>query len=170
MSAGREVQIPQHFETFYREHFRPVVALVYSLSGSRWAAEDIAQDVFLQAHRDWDRIGRFDSPAGWVRTVAVNAARSRFRRLGAETRALRRWFGMQPTAFPEVEAPFDEFWAEVRRLPKRQAQVIALHYLSDMSVADIAAALGIAESTVKSSLAKGRASLATRLEHRGVPS
>ena len=65
------VRIPRHFDTFYAEHYPPVVALVYALNGSRWAAEDLAQEAFLRAHRNWEEIGRYDSPAGWIRTVAA---------------------------------------------------------------------------------------------------
>lgn len=154
------VRIPRHFDTFYAEHYPPVVALVYALTGSRWAAEDLAQEAFLRAHSDWEEIGRYDSPAGWIRTVAANLARSRFRRLGAETRALSRWFGATAHAFPDLEPQEVDFWRHVRALPRRQAEVVALHYLEDMSVRDIASTLGIAESSVKNSLAQGRTKLA----------
>lgn len=157
------VRIPHHFETFYTDHYRQVVALVYTLSGSRWAAEDLAQEAFLTAHKQWDTVGRYESPEGWIRTVAVNLARSRFRRLGAETRALGRWFGMQPTAFPELEAEHEQFWTYVRKLPRRQAEVTTLHYLEDRPVADIARILGISQSSVKNSLAQARVKLAERI-------
>ncbi len=169
-AVADSVRIPVHFDTFYAENYRPVVGLVYTLTGSRWAAEDLAQEAFLTAHRQWDQVGRYESPAGWIRTVAVNLARSRFRRLGAETRALGRWFGQQPTAFPELQPEHELFWRHVRALPRRQAEVVALHYLEDMAVADIAGVLGIAESSVKNSLAKARASLAGRLAAEEVAS
>jgi RNA polymerase sigma-70 factor (ECF subfamily) len=162
-AVDESVRVQLHFDTFYSENFRAVVGLVYTLTGSRWAAEDLAQEAFLTAHRDWERVGRFESPAGWVRTVAVNLARSRFRRIGAETRALGRWFGQQTTAFPELEAHHEQFWQHVRNLPRRQAAVVALHYLEDMPVADIATLLGVAESSVKNSLVKARANLASSM-------
>ena len=131
--------------------------------GDVHAATDIAQDAFLNAHRDWERVGQFDNLNGWVRTVAMNLARSRWRRSAAEARALRRWVGLQPAAFPALEPDHELFLKHVRALPRRQAEVVALHYLEDLSVADIAAMLGIAESSVKNSLVKARASLAQRL-------
>ena len=36
------------FDQFYLENYRPIVALVYTLTGSRHGAEDIAQDAFLR--------------------------------------------------------------------------------------------------------------------------
>ena len=156
------------FERFYRDEWRKVLGLVYVLSGSTWGAEDIAQEAFLRAHRDWDRVGRFEYPGTWVRTVALNLARSKLRRTGAELRALKRWFGMQAPAFPELEPVSEEFWGAVRSLPRRQREVVALHYVEDRSVSDIAEILGVAESTVKTSLQKARVALATRFDEMEV--
>jgi RNA polymerase sigma-70 factor (ECF subfamily) len=62
-----------------------------------------------------------------------------------------------------LDPPDDEFWSAVRGLPARQAQAVALHYLEDRSVADIAAVLGCAEATVKVHLHRGRLALARTL-------
>lgn len=64
---------------------------------------------------------------------------------------------------PELPSEAEEFWSHVRRLPKRQAQVIALHYLEDLPVAEIAEILECAPGTVKVHLHKGRQKLADRL-------
>jgi RNA polymerase sigma-70 factor (ECF subfamily) len=54
-------------------------------------------------------------------------------------------------------------WEAVRALPRRQAQVVALVYLEDLSVAETAAVLGCGEGTVKTHLRRARSSLAQRL-------
>jgi RNA polymerase sigma factor (sigma-70 family) len=56
-----------------------------------------------------------------------------------------------------------EVWQAVRTLPPSQAQVIALHYYEDYSVAQIAAALGRAPGTIKAQLYQGRRKLARLL-------
>jgi RNA polymerase sigma-70 factor (ECF subfamily) len=56
-----------------------------------------------------------------------------------------------------------EFWDAVRALPARQAQAIALHYLEDRPVAEIAEILGCAPATVKVHLHRGRRALADTL-------
>jgi RNA polymerase sigma-70 factor (ECF subfamily) len=58
----------------------------------------------------------------------------------------------------------EAFWAEVRRLPHRQRVAIALFYVEDRPVAEIAAVLGCAEATARVHLLRGRRSLAERLE------
>ena len=149
------------FDMFYRAEFRKVLGLVGVLSGSRWA-EEMTQEAFLRAYRDWDSVGRMDRPDAWVRVAAMNLARSAFRRRRTEAKALLR-LGHPVTVLPDLEPRFAEFWAEVRKLPARQAQVIALHYLEDRPVAEIAKMLGTAPGTVKAQLHTARTTLADRL-------
>ena len=67
-------------------------------------------------------------------------------------------------ASPTGAAGDAEFWDAVRSLPRRQAQVVALHYLEDLSVADVAEVLEMAPGTVKKHLHDGRRTLARRLQ------
>jgi RNA polymerase sigma-70 factor (ECF subfamily) len=57
----------------------------------------------------------------------------------------------------------DDFWRAVRALPRRQAQCVALHYLEDRAVDDIAGVLGIAAPTVRVHLHTARSTLAERI-------
>jgi RNA polymerase sigma-70 factor (ECF subfamily) len=151
------------FDRFYRDHHQAVVGLAVSLSGNRWAAEELAQDAFVSAYQQWDRIGGYDNPGAWVRRVVANRSVSRVRRLSSEAKALVRLAAQRVHTVPPLARDDEEFWREVRRLPRQQAQVVALHYLEDLPVADIATILGVADGTVKSSLHRGRKNLADRL-------
>jgi len=163
-----EIWIPGSFELLYQQDYASVVALTYGLSGSRWVAEELAQEAFLRAHRDWARVGEMDSPGGWVRRVAINLARSRLRRLRSETLARLRIGPSRATSNPLSDSESDAFWEAVRRLPTRQAQAIALRYIEDHSVAEIADLLGIAEGTVKALLHQGRERLRRQLGAKGL--
>lgn len=152
------------FEVFFRREYRQVVGLAFVLCGDRQRAEDLAQEAFAAAHRDWKRIGGYERPGAWVRRVVANRAVSLRRRRAAEARALFR-FGGQRAASEQVLPDDDErVWEAVRALPRRQAQVVALCYLEDLSTAEIAAVLGFTEGTVKTHLRRARASLARRLK------
>lgn len=153
----------ESFEAFYVREIRSVVGLAYVLSGSGRAAEDLAQDAFLKAYRNWDRISSYDDPGGWVRRVVSNDSVSRFRRLAAETRALLRLRG-ESYIIPQADPEAIHLWEEVRRLPARQAQVIALRYYDQRSNAEAAEILGCSETTVKTHLQRARETLARRLE------
>ncbi len=171
VSAPRDgsdaVQLPGRFEYFYLQEYPRVVALAYALSGSRAGAEDIAQEAFLRAYRDWDRVGSYEHRVAWVRRVAANLAAnlatSGLRRRVVEARALIRLAGRWEPVVDPLPAENAEFWAAVRALPARQAQAVALYYLEDRSIQQTAAVLGCAEGTVKAHLAKARRALARRL-------
>jgi RNA polymerase sigma-70 factor (ECF subfamily) len=159
------LDIAESFDAFFVRSYAGLVRLSFSLLGDRSAAEDVVQDALYAAHQDWDRIAVMEAPLGWVRRVVANKSVSFVRRRGAEARALARLSGRRE---PTVEMPADaiDFWRLVRRLPARQAQVVALHYAADMSVAEIGAMFGISEGSVKASLSKARDSLARRLGTR----
>ena len=135
------------------------MALAFALCGSRVAAEDLAQDAFLATHLGW---GDIADPSAYVRQVVANRASSHFRRLGREANLMARLRG-QRESFSELAPEDAEFWRAVSRLPTRQRTVVALFYVDDLSVRQIAETLSIAPGTVKSTLHDARAALATAL-------
>ena len=146
------------FESFWFREHAAVLALAAGLTGDWGVAEDLTQDAFSAAHRQWADI---DTPSAWVRRVVANRAASHWRRRGRETAALVR-LAARPSPVA-LTAEYDEFWRTVRALPRRQAQVVALRYLDDRSLAEIAEVLGIAEGTVKATLSHAHAALARSL-------
>jgi len=152
----------EEFESFYTRERRSVVGLAYVLSGSRSGAEDLAQEAFVAAYRKWEQVSKYDNPGAWVRRVVANRATSWLRRRAAEARALLR-LGGQVYTVPPVDPEADLIWREVRRLPARQAQAVALRYLDGQEVSDIARILGCSDNTVHTHLRRGRESLARRL-------
>ena len=147
-------------EAFYLREYSAVVRLAYALSGSRLVAEDIAQEAFLRAFDHWERIQHLSA---WVRKVAVRRAGRTVRRRLLEARALARLVAGRGPAVAELPERDAEVWRAVRALPRRQAQVVALRYVADASVAEIARTLDLAEGTVKAQLHRARQSLAVRL-------
>jgi RNA polymerase sigma factor (sigma-70 family) len=157
----------ESFDSFYRREAGAVVGLAYVLSGSRSGAEDLAQEAFLAAYRQWDRISSLDDPGAWVRRVVANHAVSTFRRRAAEVKALLQV--VQP-AFELLDVPSESayVWDEVRRLPKRQAQVIALRYFDRQKTSQIARILECSENTVKTHLMRAKTTLAQRIKQEAV--
>lgn len=146
------------FDYFYRSEYRPVLKLVRPLTRSLGAAEDVAQEAFERALRNWKNVGTHPNPEAWIRRVALNLACSRWRRIRSETGALMR-LGPSPAQEPPALAN-QELWSAVGKLPKRQQQVVLLFYVDDMSIRDVADVLGIKEGTVKATLNHARARLA----------
>ena len=158
MGDGELVELSEDFEAFYARERASVLAFAAALTGDWAFAEDLTQEAFAAAHKHWATL---HTPGAWTRRVIANRSASRWRRLGRETRALTK-LAARPE--PVELAPDDhEFWQAVRALPARQSQVIALRYLDDLSVTQIAELLEISEGTVKSSLSHARRNLAAAL-------
>jgi RNA polymerase sigma-70 factor, ECF subfamily len=158
--ATPPLRLPGSFDAFYQEEYSGLVQLAFVLSGSRYGAEDIAQDALVAAWKKWHEL---EQPLAWTRRVVANLAASAIRRRMAEGRAMVRLAIDRREPIAELPAPDTEFWAAVRKLPTRQRQMLALYYLGDCSVSEIAVTLRCAEGTVRATLHKGRLALVRRL-------
>lgn len=152
------------FDEFYRREYSRCVGLAYVLSGSRAGAEDLVQDAFLEAHRRWSDLAAYENPGAWVRRVVSNRAVSKYRRRKSEAKTLVKMMGGWQSAVPDLAEPTEEIWLAVRRLPRRQAQVVALTYLDDLSLEEIATVLGVSVPTVGTHLQRARKTLAAALD------
>jgi RNA polymerase sigma-70 factor, ECF subfamily len=150
------------FEAFYVGTAARMLRFACGLTADVVEAQDLTQEAYARAWQRWRRVRRYDSPEAWVRLVVSRLAMDRWRRLGVRT--------SRPLPRPAPVAPPDEelvvLVAALKRLPFDQRRALALHYLLDRSVADIAAEAGAKENTVKSWLARGRANLAAELGAR----
>jgi RNA polymerase sigma factor (sigma-70 family) len=130
-----------------------------------WAdGEDAVQEALVRAWLLTERGEQISSWPGWISTVAANVAKAELRGRAAEERALRR-VGLPPEAeaWPEPLARLGPVADAITGLPRRQAQVLVLHYHGDLSVAEIAAFLHVSEGTVKRALHRARVTLAGSL-------
>jgi RNA polymerase sigma-70 factor, ECF subfamily len=152
------------FDAFAQRERSALLAFAWSLTGSLPAAEELVQEALAAAWAAWDRVSDFDKPGAWARKVVANRAATRRRSAGREARALGR-LGFRRVA-DKVDLPHGdaELWGLVRALPARQAQVIALHYVDDRSVAEIAGLLDCTVGTVKTHLHRARVALAQALD------
>ena len=151
----------ESFDLFYRREFPRMVTLACAVSGSWAAAEDIAQDAFVQVRQRWDTVGGYDKPGAWVRRVTIQLASKRLRRARAEAAAWLRLAPIEP--IPHGPDEIEDVLRAIRRLPRRQRAAVTLCYLEDRSVREVAEILGCAEGTAKAHLFKARTSLARML-------
>lgn len=149
------------FDAFFTRELPRLVTVLTAVTGDQMVAEELAQEAMLRAHQRWARISRYDLPGAWVRRVALNLASQSRARRRSEHRALAR---VVDQGRPALAEPTHDFWAIVRQLPPRQAAAVALHYLEDRPVSEVATILGCAEGTAKAHLHKGRAALARLLQ------
>jgi RNA polymerase sigma-70 factor (ECF subfamily) len=145
-------------EQLARAEYARLVRAVALSCGSTPTAEDAVQEALARA---WERARRgesFDHLAGWVVTVALNLTRSRFRRTRREVPLAER-----ADTSVEHDASLVDLADAVRALPRRQREVVVLHYYLGYEVRVIASLLRVSEGNVKNALHRARASLARAL-------
>jgi Sigma-70 region 2 len=96
------LRLPGSFDAFYQEHYSGLVQLAFVLSGSRYGAEDIAQDALVAAWKKW---GALEQPLAWTRRVVANLAVSAIRRRMAEGRAMLRLAVRRASRSPSSQSP-----------------------------------------------------------------
>lgn len=148
------------FDRFFLVEHRRLVALALAWTGDPEVARDVAQEALARAYRQWDRVVALESPGGWAHRVAVNLLIDRRRELDRRARVAGRLAGDETVELPE---PAGSWVAAVRGLPDRERAAVVLHYVVDLSIADVADRLGVTVGTVKSSLAHARGKLRAAL-------
>jgi len=156
------VSIETEFEVFYRREFASLAVVAGTVAADRSAGEDIAQDALSKASQQWTKVSVLDKPGAWVRRVAINLAIGRKRRSVTEAKALLK-LGPTVAAAAETRRGDPAVWAAVDQLAPKQRAVVALHYLEDRPVAEIAEIMDISVSAATSNLHKARTNLADML-------
>jgi RNA polymerase sigma-70 factor, ECF subfamily len=151
-------------QDLYAASYRRLLGQLIGVTGSLAEAEDVVQEAFVRGLDHPRRLLGADNPEAWLRTVAVNLARSRWRRA-------QRLIGLAPWLVDELRDGDPDghvvLLQALRRLPAGQREVIALHHLADLTVEQVSDTLGLPTGTVKARLSRGRAALSTHLVKEG---
>jgi len=147
------------WEPLVLAHQQAVFRLSYLLLGDPDDAEDVAQDTFVRA---WKYLKRFDATRPlrpWLLSIASNLASNRRRSAGRYFAALTRAFRDEPAATTPEEKnsqhlQANDLWKAVQTLKLPDQQIVYLRYFLDLSVAETAEVLQVAEGTVKSRLSR----------------
>ncbi|BCB81635.1 SigE family RNA polymerase sigma factor [Phytohabitans flavus] len=148
----------------YEASYRRLVGQLFGVTGDLAEAEDAVQEAFARAVARPRVFLELADHEAWLRTVAINVARNRYRRRWVFDRLLRTgrvW--TPPETVPELAADGLDLIAALRTLPYRVRTALVLYHVVDLPVDEVAATLGASPNTVKSWLARGRAALAREL-------
>lgn len=135
----------QEIHEIYAATYPQLVRTVWFVVHDHELAQEIAQDAFIELHRQWRKIRSYDRPDLWVRRVALRKAQHeasrkvRRRRLELSLRSVE--------VVPAFELPDPELRAALLALPPMQRAVVALFYLEDRPMEEVADLLGCRPST-----------------------
>lgn len=169
--AGDEVA----FEILVRRHERRVFGLALRMLGSREEAEDVAQEVFLNLHRNGHRFRKEARFSTFVYRVTVNAALNRRRSLGRRRARIERLTRRHESGDQLPFAPRgpedtllegelrERLQREILELSEALRAPLVLHDVEGLPYAEIASVLEVAEGTVKSRIHRARRVLRRQL-------
>ena len=159
---------PEALRELYALHGRATFGFLVRVLGERSAAEDVQQQVFLEA---WQRGERFDPERGGLLTWLLQIARSRaidqLRRRVPEPRDPARAVALADRADESQLDELLEHWrmaGELARLPDEEADLLRQRFYLSQSQTEIAAATGLPLGTVKSRMVSGLRRLREALE------
>ncbi|MBX2804168.1 MAG: sigma-70 family RNA polymerase sigma factor [Myxococcales bacterium] len=157
------------FERLVRAHMHAVCAITTAVMSSTAAAEEVAQETFVQA---WQRLHTLRDPArfgSWVRGIARNRARDARR-----SRRRRPEDGPDPAVLPAPHPDPDQrlddarLWHVLDDLDEDHREVLVLYYRQDCSVREVARQLELTEPTVRKRLSRARKRLREHVEEHAL--
>jgi len=147
------------FETFFRQHYARVFALLYRVAGNSEDADDLAQEVFLQLYRRDPPIWESEAADSWLwraaSHAALNALRTERRRRDREERAYQQENALRPVA-ERAEDPADALArraqqagvrSALRQLKPQESALLLLRH-AGLSYAEVAQALDLNPASV----------------------
>ncbi|RKZ09604.1 hypothetical protein DRQ32_07975 [bacterium] len=147
---------------FFDRYFPMVFGLVARLLGSRTAAEDATQDVFLKVYRAIGRLDPERDPGPWLTTIAYNVCRDRWRSSAGRMERHSSSVDDRPELAhhlrdegpdPQAELIADErermVQAALQELPEAAREVIVLHDYEGLAHDRIAEMLGVSHAAIR---------------------
>lgn len=151
--------MPDHrFDVFVERSAGALLGYGRALTGSDHDAWDLVQEALTRIGERWSR-QTFDDPEAYARTVMIRLNIDRLRRIRRDAQLGRRGGVQEAYRMPEVEALDDWLIAALRSLTPQQRTALALRYVDDCDVAEIARRMGCRSGTARSHLSRGLARL-----------
>ena len=151
------------FRAFYAEEYPALARYAYKLVSDAELAHDLAQEAFSRMYGRWVKV---DEPRAYLYGVTTNLARKAWRTRARDAEVLAQLKHAPHEHQPSHDSTADTrvvLRASVQGIPEKLRDVVLLHYFADLSVAQVAAAVGRPEGTVKRQLSEARALLAVAL-------
>jgi RNA polymerase sigma-70 factor, ECF subfamily len=149
------------FDRFYGRTARRLLRYTYAMCGDLRMAQQLTHEVLIRGVQRWPQLSEYEYPEAWLRFTTTRLINDRWRWLTVRGR------GPAETTMDAQRAPetvgAEQLLAALRRLPLVQRRALAMHYLADLSIAELADETGVSMTTVTSWLSRGMGNLASLL-------
>lgn len=157
IEVGEADTVDLIFEEAFDRLYRRAYGVGYQLLGNRAEAEDVAAEALARAFSRWRQVREYAEP--WVVRVAANLAIGSWRKRRRLTRLVPR--DDAGAAGPDGHRV--DLHRALRKLSRRQREVVVLRYVADLAERDVARALDCSPGTIKQHASRGLATLRAEL-------
>ncbi len=163
-----DADLEQEFADRLRESSTLAIRVAYSVVRQRQDAEEVAQEAFTKAYRQFSQLRDRNSFRAWLVRMtwrlAIDRWRSDRRRSVREQAAMPETTGPTTDGIAAANERAERLWRAIDDLPDKLREAIVLSAIEGYDVREVALLLGVPEGTVKSRLFLARKGLAQRLQ------
>ena len=160
----------QRFESQFRRFWEQtrdrVRAYMFCAVSNTSDADDLAQECYLRALRNWDRFDGTGTRQAWLFAIARNTQIDWFRKRKRQARLVASDEARRTCEAFRHDDDIEAIWKAVGNLGAEYQETIHLRFAADLSYAEIAALLGVPVGTVRSRLHRGLNAVREHLEER----
>jgi RNA polymerase sigma-70 factor (ECF subfamily) len=166
-----ETNVVELFAQLVRDNKRAVYAVALSKLGNTHDAEDVMQDVFIEAYRSFDTIRNPHNVRAWLYKTTLNRCNDHFRRLSRREKRERtfveKYQNKSSTGGPGAEGRSGAIRKAIELLPEEYRHVLMLKHFAAFSYAEISEMTGLSTSTITGRLQTARKMFREKLVELG---
>lgn len=168
------------FTTLTERYVRMIIAMAYHRTSDMSTAEDMAQETFIEAHRQLSTIREGSKFRSWLTTIAVNKVnahhrtigrrRQHFQRVTLDNEQLEQVLDSNPNPHEQAHGSMvtGQIMEAIAKLESKLGDVVYMKLIEELSSSEIANRLNINESTARMRLKRGLAKVRESLERQGL--
>ncbi len=177
MNEVRRRPRPPDFEEWYLEVGDELTQRIAAATGDPVFGRELAAEAFARAYDRWARVGKMESPAGWVYRTAMNLSSRWWRRRSIERRALAKlstgltdlsWEAHDQTIEIAGHHP-EELTELVAALPERMRIAVRLRYWDGLTEVEVAERMETTTGAASATLSQARRRLQAMLDGQPAP-
>ena len=160
---GRDTE---SFARIVREHQKAVFSIAYAKLGNAHDAEDIKQEVFIEAWRNLSKLTAREKVQAWLFTVTINRCKDYLRKKFRRERREVVYMESSPQEFKDIQDDpevYEKVLRAVSDLPEKIRIVIMLRHLAQLSYDEISRMTGLSKTTIDGRLRMGKMKMRQRL-------
>jgi RNA polymerase sigma-70 factor (ECF subfamily) len=158
------------FARVVREHQKAVYAVALSKLGNAHDAEDVKQEVFVEAWGNMKKLRNMEKISGWLYKATINRCRDHFRKKSRRKKREGQFAEVASPSEPPVEdrESIEAMSRAISMLPEKIRTVVMLKHLAELSYAEISQMTGLSKTKIDGRLRMGKKKLRQMLIEMGI--